>query len=471
MPSGDAAGPVEEAPRGWREALLVYRNSRVLAMLFLGFSAGLPFLLVFSTLSAWLRFEGIERTTIGFFSWVGITYSIKFFWAPVVDRMPLPFLTRRLGRRRSWMLLAMCGIAAGLTGMALTDPTVALVQMALLALLVAFSSATQDVALDAWRIEAVEQNVQGAMAAAYQLGYRIATLLAGAGALLIADGVSWAQAYGTMAVFTLVGIVTVFCIAEPARREAAESWRQEARVLDFLARSDHMNPHLRGTLAWLTGAVICPFVDFFSRIGPFALVILLFISLFRISDLLMGVMANPFYIDTGFTLQEIAAVSKVFGFFMTILGAFIGGIVVARYGLMRPLLVSALLLALTNLFFALVAWIGRPDIALLTLTISADNLAAGLSGTVFIAYLSSLTSTSYTATQYALFTSLMTLPGKVMGGGSGALVDAVGYTEFFIWASAAGVPAVLLAIVLMRRERRLRRLAAAAGPAIAAGES
>ena len=428
-----AEGTVTHSGSNWRAAVGAYKHRRVIAMMFLGFSAGLPFLLVFSTLSAWLRAEEVSRAAIGFFSWVGITYSIKVFWAPIVDRVPLPIITRVLGRRRSWMLLAMVGIALGLLGMASTNPTGDLRVLALFALLVAFSSATQDISIDAYRIEAVARELQGAMAATYQLGYRIALLIAGGGAVLFADATSWAFSYTALASLTLVGIGTVLMIHEPAI-------------------STDSRQRLDGGKNWFVAAVVNPFVDFFSRNGRLALVILLFVGLFRISDLLMGVMANPFYIDLGFSLTEIGLIIKVYGTFATITGAFIGGALVVRYGIMWPLLAGAVLLALTNLLFSALALVG-PDLIMLTVTITADNLSAGLAGTVFIAYLSSLTNTAYTATQYALFTSLMTLPGKFLGGFTGLAVDSIGYVEFFIYAALAGVPAIVLVMVLMREER------------------
>ncbi len=428
-------------------------------MAFLGFSAGLPFLMVFSTLSGWLAREDISRSTIGFFSWVGLTYSIKFFWAPVVDRLKLPMLTRAMGKRRSWMLLSMIGIGVGILGMSATDPTQNLTGMALFALVVAFSSATQDIAIDAYRIEAVERDLQGAMAATYQLGYRIALLAAGGGAFIMAGQMSWPVAYQVIAGLTLVGIVTVFVIREPEVTRDADAHLREERVLDFMARSDHMNPRLRAVSAWLIGAVVCPFVDFFARMGWLAAVILVFVSMFRISDILMGVMAYPFYIDLGFNEEQIGVIIKFFGFFMTILGAFIGGILVVRYGVMRPLVLAAVLVAVTNLPFAVMATVGRPDMGLLIVTISADNLTGGLAGSVFIAYLSSLTSSNYTATQYALFSSLMTLPGKLFGGFSGIVVERAGYTDFFLYAAAAGIPSILLAVYLYRQAAAERRAA------------
>ncbi len=448
--------------KSWTDALSVYRHPRVIVMLFLGFSAGLPFLLVFSTLSAWLREAEVARTTIGFFSWVGITYSIKVFWAPFVDRLHLPFLTAALGRRRSWMLLAQTGIAIGLLGIAFTDPAVELRQVALFALLVAFSSATQDISIDAYRIEAVERDKQGAMAATYQLGYRLALIAAGAGALFVADYNSWSAAYTTMAALVLVGMFTVLVIREPTPpRDEAANEREEK-----LARQV-TGGQAEGVLAWFSGAVVSPFVDFFARMGPMGIVILLFIAVYRISDITMGIMANPFYIDIGFSLSQIASVTKLYGVVMSMIGAIAGGFLVAKYGIMRPLLLGAVLVASTNLLFALLAVVGA-DIRFLMMTISADNFSGGLAGTVFIAYLSSLTNTAYTATQYALFSSLFTLPGKFLGGFSGIVVDSSGYVSFFIYAAALGLPAIALTMFLMARGPKIE---AADQPVEARGSS
>jgi PAT family beta-lactamase induction signal transducer AmpG len=289
--------------------------------------------------------------------------------------------------------------------------------------------------------------------------------------LITADIAGWPFSYQGMAALTLVGIVTVLVIAEPevARDESAIS--REARVVSFIARSAHMPARQRAIVAWLIGAVVCPFVDFFARNGALAILILVFVSLFRLSDITMGVMAYPFYIDLGFSKSEIASVVKIFGFFMTILGAFVGGVLVARYGIMRPLLLGAVLIAATNLLFAGLAATGR-DITFLTLVISADNMTGGFAGTVFIAYLSSLTNTAYTATQYALFSSLMTLPGKLLGGASGAIVDAYGYVDFFIYASVMGLPAIILVLVLMARTARAAALTEPdSGPQDGAGKA
>jgi len=434
---------------GWWRAAAVYRHPRVAAMLFLGFSAGLPFLLVFSTLSAWLRDQGVERSTIGFFGWVGIMFSIKVLWAPIVDRLPLPFLTRALGKRRSWMLVAQIGIACGVVAMAATDPVAELPRLAMLAVFVAFASATQDVAIDAWRVEAVEIERQGAMAASYIFGYRLALLVAGAGAFYIADFSTWAMAYRIMAALMIVGIITTLLVAEPEHRVSEATREMEQRMADAIARFAHLPGPMQRAAAWFSSAVAAPFLEFFRRNGSAALVILALVGLYKVSDLIMGIMANPFYIDLGFSKSEIATVAKVFGFAMTITGTAVGGILVARVGLMRSLLTGAVMVATTNLLFMVLARIG-PDLWMLAVTISADNLSVGVSSVALIAYLSSLTNRAYTATQYALFSSLMTLPGQFIGGFSGVVVDAIGYANFFIYAASAGVPAILLVLYLMR---------------------
>lgn len=450
------------ASKDWRESLAIYTHPRVVTFLFLGFSAGLPFLLVFSTLSAWLREFGVSRTTIGFVSWIGITYSFKFVWSPVVDRVPLPLLTRWLGRRRSWMLLAQTGIASGLLGMAFCDPSIDLWWMIVFALVVAFSSATQDIALDAFRIEATDASLQGATAATYQLGYRIAVLAAGAGAFYIAEFVSWSVAYQSMAVLGLIGIITTLAISEPERRVVVGTSEFEGKVADYAERIGHLPDRARRILIFLYGAIVCPFVDFFARFGWMALVLLLFIGLFRLSDIAMGVMANPFYIDMGFSKDQIANVSKIYGFVLSILGTLLGGVLVFRLGATRLLVAAVFLIAASNLTFSWLALVGQPDTLILTIAISVDNLVGGMSGTIFIAFLSGLTNTTYTATQYALFTSIMTLPGKLMGGSSGWIVDKLqseysgaykfgGYAIFFAYTALLGLPAFILAMIVRRR--------------------
>ncbi|GMQ97056.1 MAG: MFS transporter [Gammaproteobacteria bacterium] len=433
----------------WREAWIVYRERRVLAMLFLGFSAGLPLLLVFGTLSAWLRREGLDRSTIGHISWVALLYGLKFVWAPLVDRVRLPVLGHWLGQRRSWMLLAQLGVIVGLIAMATSTPHEQLAWLVTAALLVAFSSATQDIAIDAWRIEIVPVNMQGAMAGTYQLGYRLGMLLAGGGTFVLAHYHSWPFAYSVMALGMGVGVVATLVISEPDHTVAQDTWRQEGRVIAFLEHSAHLPSTLRHAYAWFIGAVICPFTDFFSRNVRLALVILLFIGVFRISDITMGIMAGPLYVDLGYSDLEIGVVSKSAGLIVTILGALFGGVLVMRYGVMRMLLVSALLVIVTNLAFVWLA-MQHANVWFLAVVVAADNLSGGIAGTAFIAYLSGLTNRAYTATQYALFSSLMLLPAKFLGGFSGDVVDAVDYPLFFVYTAALGVPSILLVIYLSR---------------------
>ena len=438
---------VEQGVVSWSEAVRVYTRPQVITMLFLGFAAGLPLLLVFSTLTAWLRDVDISRSTIGFFGWIGIAYSIKVVWAPVVDRLKLPLLTRSLGQRRSWMLVGQFGVMAGLVAMVLSDPQVSLVSIALSALLVAFSSSTQDIAIDAFRIESAVDEYQGAMSASYIFGYRLAMLVAGAGALYIADWSSWDISYLVMALLMLVGVVTVLLVSEPERHVPDTT---EAMELSLKHQLHADQPgRWRRFEAWFVGAVVAPFVEFFRRNGSWALLILAFIGLYRLSDITMGIMANPFYLDLGFTKKEIADIGKVFGFFMTLAGSFLGGLFVVRYGIFRPLLAGAIMVALTNLLFVQLAMVGS-DLVWLAVAISGDNLSGGFANAAFVAYLSSMTNRAYTATQYALFSSLMTLPGKFLSGFSGVIVDASNYEVFFSYAAVMGTPAILLSWLLWR---------------------
>jgi len=439
-PPSDATTPTfNDAPAarlGWGQTLLVYLEAPTLRMLLLGFSAGLPLLLVFGTLSFWLREAGIDRTTIGYLSWVGLAYGFKWVWAPLVDRLPIPLLTRLLGRRRSWLLLSQAVIMAALVGMALTDPKLSLLPVVWCALAVAFASATQDIALDAYRIESADVQRQAALAAAYQTGYRMAMIWAGAGVLWIAAraevvntaGVAsyqqgaWQTAYLVMAASMLLGVVTVLFSPEPVRREL---------------------PPARNAAEWLKSALIDPFADFLRRYGKQATLILALIAVYRISDVVMGIMANPFYVDMGYTKDEVATVTKIYGVIMTLVGAFAGGVLAMRFGVMRVLMLGAVLSAARNLLFA---WLGSRghDVQALVFVISADNLSSGIASAAFIAYLSSLTNINYSATQYALFSSMMLLLPKFLAGYSGAYVDAFGYANFFTSTALLGLPVLAL---------------------------
>ncbi|MFW2454628.1 AmpG family muropeptide MFS transporter [Methyloversatilis discipulorum] len=446
----------------WLDSLKVYAHPRVIGMLFLGFSAGLPLILVLGTLSYWLREAGIDRSTIGYFSWIGLAYGFKWVWSPLVDRLPLPGLTRLLGRRRSWLLLSQLAIASALFGMANTDPAQALERMVWCALAVAFASATQDIALDAYRIEAVEQRLQGAMAATYQGGYRIAMIAASAGVLWLAASVDatdtayehapWRFAYLIMAASMGVGILTTLLIREPDAPVSADTMQREARTREWLAHEGLHGP-LLAAAAWIHGAVVSPFVDFIRRYRWHAVLLLALIGTYRISDVVMGIMANAFYVDMGYTKDEVANVAKVYGVGMTIVGAVIGGVLTARIGVMKTLFLGAALSSATNLLFVWLAGRGH-DVNGLIFAISADNLSAGIASSAFVAYLSGLTNVAYSATQYALFSSLMLLLPKFIAGFSGVYVDAHGYEAFFTATALLGVPVLGLVLLAARARGR-----------------
>lgn len=442
------------ASRGWLQAVLVYRQPRVLSMVFLGFSAGLPFYLIFQTLSAWLRQEGIQRATIGMLSWAGLILTLKFVWAPVVDRVPLPLLHRWLGRRRSWMLLAQVGIIVALLNLSSSHPAISVAHVALGALLLAFCAATQDITVDAWRIESAPQRLQGAMAAAYQLGYRVALIVGSAGAFEIAQILGWQASYTAMAMLGAVGVCTTLLISEPAPSLQQQPVQREERVARWLEAKAHWPPALRDAGANFVGAVLCPLLDFFDRYGTrTAILILVLVGTYRLTEYTMGSMANPFYIDHGYTLGQIAAIVKVFGLSVSLIGVLIAGVVIAKLGIMRALVLGSLMIIVSNLSFSAVAQTHGPTLVGLAIANSLDNLAQAMHGTALIAFLSSLTSARYTATQYALFSSFYALPGKLLEGTSGFVVDAIGYPRFFIYTASLSIPALLLLYWLARSDR------------------
>lgn len=428
--------------RSWFTDLRVYLEWPSVRIFFLGFSAGLPLLLVLGTLSFRLRELGIDRSTIGYLSWVGLFYASKWLWAPLVDRVPIFGLTKRLGRRRSWLLLAQTLIIVGLIGMAMSDPKQDLQAIIWFALLVAFASATQDIALDAFRIESAKPQYQAALAASYQTGYRLAMIWAGAGALWLAARAeestslyfanAWQFAYLVMALSMGVGVITTILSPEP-------------QIIQL--------PKARSAREWIGQTVIQPFADFISRYRWHAVLILALIAIYRISDVVMGIMANPFYVDMGYTKDEVAAVTKVFGVIMTLAGAFLGGILALRFGVMRILFLGAVLSAASNLLFAWLSTRGH-DVTGLIWVISADNLSSGIASAAFIAYLSSLTNVQYSATQYALFSSMMLLLPKWLAGFSGVYVDRVGYETFFITTALMGIPVLLLIGIAIRMQTK-----------------
>lgn len=504
----------EKPHRSWRESARLFLTPKVLALLFLGFSAGVPLLLVFSTLSLWLREAGVERATIGFFSWAALAYSFKVVWAPLIDKLPVPVLFHMFGRRRSWLLVAQVLIMVALVFMALTDPTEHLMMMALGAVALAFSSATQDIVIDAYRIEVAEEDLQGLLAATYITGYRIGMIVAGAGALELAgmldiidgyDYSAWWVTYLTMAGVMVIGVLTTFVIAEPTVSEArALDSYTPAQYLRFFAvfvvsaamfaamfflsadLAKDAKAALRGfgfikelaaisveavrlilavAAAGILGLVLVkahlaprrlmveayvePFAEFFGRFGRVAFLILALVATFRISDVVMGVMANVFYLDLGFEKEEIGRITKFFGLIVTIGGGFVGGLLTARYGVMKTLFLGGILVAVTNALFAVLAGMG-PEIWMLAAVIAADNLSAGIASVAFVAYLSSLTSKGYTATQYALFSSMMLLLPKLIAGYSGMVVEAVGYAQFFIGSAMIGIIPLILIVFAAR---------------------
>jgi PAT family beta-lactamase induction signal transducer AmpG len=424
----------------------------MLSMLALGFSAGLPFYLIYQSLSAWLRQSGVERSTIGMLAWVGMAFTLKFLWAPVVDRVPVPWLTTALGRRRSWMLLAQLGIAVGLFNLSLSDPAHGVRSIALWALFVAFSSATQDIALDAWRIESAPNSEQGAMASAYQIGYRLALFMGSAGTFALADHWGWKLSYGVMAALVGVGVATTLWSREPAPLLRTEGDEPERRVTDWLGRRAHWPGWAQIVGARLYGAVICPLTEFFARYGAgLAIALLLFIGSYRLTDFTMGAMTNPFYIDRGYTLTQVAAVVKSYGVIAAMFGIVVAGLVITRVGLLRSLILGSLMVMLSNAGFSLLARAAHPGLLQLGLVNAFDNLALAMHGTSLIAFLSSLTSSKYTATQYALFSSLYALLPKFLEGFSGFVVDAIGYPNFFLYTASLSIPALLVLVILVRR--------------------
>lgn len=439
----------------WLESCKIYLEKRVAALFFLGFSAGLPILLVFSTLSFWLREAGVSRASIGFFSWIALAYAFKWVWSPFVDRLSIPLLTAWLGRRRSWLLFSQLAIVLSLVGMAMSDPQVNLTLFAIFALIVAYSSATQDIVIDAYRIESAPEKFQAAMAAAYMTGYRLAMIMAGAGSLAIAAWASptdeyqlsaWSLSYFVMAACMSVGIITTFVCHEP---DYQDKQNEQRKKVEMKLKHKDLPSFMARFLAWLDIAVIAPFRDFFNRYGKHALLILLLIGTYRISDIVMGIMANPFYVDMGYTKGEVAAISKVFGVIMTLVGAGLGGILLTRYSTYSILFLGALLVVITNLIFAVLAFVGK-DLVLLTVIISMDNISAGIATTAFITYISKLTNIEFSATQYALFSSMMLLFPKFIAGFSGVYVDGFGYVNFFITSALIGVPVLGLIVVLKK---------------------
>lgn len=431
----------------WIQASKIYLERRVLVILLLGFSSGLPLLLVFQTLSAWLAESEVSLTMIGWFSLASTAYALKFLWAPLVDKMPVPLLSRFLGQRRAWMIFSQGLIVFSMLGLGHTEPTLDIWAVAIWAVALAFASATQDIAVDAYRIESLDEHQMGAGSANYVLGYRIAMLVAGAGALFVADTWSWFAAYGLMALLMGIGIVTVLFSPEPERSVSKGALAQEKKNVAFIGKLTYLPFFFHLAITKIYEAVICPFADFMSR--PHWIMILSFVALYKYGEALLGIMANPFYLDLGFSKSEIAAVSKGYGLTMTLIGGYLGGIMVARYGIMKALLYAGVLQCLANLAFTFQAVVGY-SVPMLALTISIENLTAGMATTAFIAYLSSLCNVAYTATQFALFTSLMNITRTVFASGGGWLADQMDWSFYFLMTTFAAMPGLFVLVWLIK---------------------
>jgi PAT family beta-lactamase induction signal transducer AmpG len=425
---GELSAIDERGATGWRHSVKAYTNRHVLQVLALGFASGLPLLLTFSTLSAWLATAGVRRAAIGAFAIVGTPYAFKFLWSPLIDRLPPPL---PLGRRRGWGVTIQIALIAAILSLGACDPKQNLARMGVLALVVAFLSASQDVVIDAWRVEILATELQGPGAGMIQTGYRIAMLVSGAGALVIAARAGWFAAYATMAALLAMGILVFLFGPEP--RPAAEPVRH--------SKSD-------GLRHWLSTAVTGPFTEFMRR--PLWAVILVFIFGYKLGEALAGVMATPLYVSLGFSLNEIAAVSKLVGFFATVAGALIGGVVTARFGILRSLVLCGVLQSAGNLFYVLQV-VGGHRIGYLALCVTAENLTGAMAGSALVSYLSSLCSPAFTATQYALLSSLAAVGRTLVASSGGMLADKLGWVFFFLLTTVATVPALFLLVWIAQR--------------------
>ncbi|MBF0310038.1 MAG: AmpG family muropeptide MFS transporter, partial [Magnetococcales bacterium] len=410
------------AQSGWRQDVALYFHPRLLGVFLLGFSSGLPLALTAGTLALWLTEARVDKTTIGLFALAGTPYTFKFLWSPLIDQLPLPGLTRLLGRRRSWLLLLQFGLMLAILALGGADPAVDPSRTALLALLVAFFSASQDIVIDAFRVELLQPRQYGAGAAMVVLGYRVGMLASGAGALYLATWYGWATTYLVMAGLMSVGMLTAWWLPEPEVKEVAASPREGASRRERL-------------LAWGQRAVVEPFRDFMNRRGW--LWILLFILLFKFGDALAGVMTGPFLVEIGFTKITIANVTKVFGLAATLLGSVAGGVLVNRLGILSALLWCGLLQMLSNLVFVGLAWWGAGQTEWLVAAIAAENLAGGMGTAAFVAYLSALCNQAFTATQYALLSSFMSFGRTLLASSGGWMASQMSWAGFFLGTTVA----------------------------------
>lgn len=430
-----------------KDALAVYGEPRVLAMLFLGFSSGLPLALTASTLTAWLENVGLSLTLIGLFAVVATPYSLKFLWSPFVDRLRLPLIGRWLGHRRGWIVVVQIALMAAIAALGLSDPAADIKRTAILALLVAFLSATQDILIDAYRVESLRPDQFAAGAATATFGYRLGMLVAGGGGLILADHLSWPLVYLLMAAIQGVGLVAVLVNPEPPAR-GQDTLAAEAATADRLFAGSGSGA--RKVLGWLYVAVVAPFHEFMTRNGvAVALTILAFVICFKVGDALAGMMTTTFLLKIGFTKTEIGEVVKGFGLFATFAGFAAGGALMRMMGLFRALLVCGVVQMGSNLLFAVQAAVGA-KIWMLVITIGLENMASGMGSAVFIAYLSGLCNLAFTATQYALLSSLAVVGRTWLSAGSGAMAEALGWVDFFLVTTVAAVPGILLLFVLRR---------------------
>ncbi len=422
---------------GWVAALAVYREPRLLAVLLMGFSSGLPLALTGATLSLRLAELGVSLTAIGLFTLVRFSYSFKFVWSPLIDRLPLPGITSRLGRRRGWALAIQLALALAILALGFTDPSVSPWPTVIAAIVVAFLSASQDIVIDAYRIELLRSDEQGAGAAATQWGYRFGMIVSGAGALYAASFGGWEFAYAVMAGLMLVGMATIWLTPEPGgirELEALPGATAAARLR-----------------AWLQRAVVAPFLDIFQRSGAGGFVLLLlFVVLYKLGDAIAGTMSNPLYVALGFTKVEIATIAKLYGVIATLAGVAIGGVLVLRLGIFPALLIGGVLQMLSNLTYILQVWAGH-DVAMLALTIGTENLTNGIGSAAFVAYLSGLCNLAFTATQYALLSSLATVGVNVLSASGGFLADELGWVPFFLLSMAMALPGLALLVWIRPR--------------------
>ena len=477
---------------------LFFFTEKPLKMTMLGFSSGLPILLVFSTLSVWLTKAGIERSTVTLFSWAGFAYAFKFLWSPLVDKVGVPFFSN-MGHRRSWLLIIQLLIIFSLILTSINDPKNNIIITAICITLVAFFSATQDIIIDAYRIESVDQKLQGSLSSMYIAGYRIGMLVGGAGSLWLAsywgsesyDYNVWRKVYLTMSLLMLIGIIANLISSEPKKlRKFSKKTKLHfgfflnifISVLIFIFIYSNLNNPFGGknilsllfTLLKLVFCFVCsglfiflqiklkfqdrsiikesyfsPIKNFIKKYGKFALFILLLISLYRMADVVMGVMANIFYLEKGYSISQIATYSKFFGVFATIAGGLLGGYFAMKFGTMITLFIGALIASSSNLLFA---WLATTEanIKYLISVITADNISSGFAGAAFVIYLSGLTSLKFTATQYALFSSIMLFLPKLIAGYSGSWVDIMGYQNYFIVTALLGVPVLFLIVYISK---------------------